>query len=222
MAHPARRPQGFTLIELLVVISIIALLIGILLPALGNARASAIQLKCATQLKQIVTACHTYAADQDGLFPSAPQRGQAPHRLKANGYDLNRDFVEPYIGDLRNTMMFCPGPLITARDATHSQYQENHVTYQYFNFPAGDPKFLIPQPDLTSDETADNTATLWSDLALVTSGALYFGHDAPITTTPPTGMNNTRVDGSTRWVRWEDTTPAYLDTGNTFHSQIVD
>ncbi len=182
---------------------------------------ASIQLKCATQLKQIVTASHNYAADHNGLFPSHPSRGEAPHRLKTNNYDLNRDFVKPYIGDLRNIMMFCPGPLITVRNPTVAQYVENHVTYQYFNFPPGDPKFLITQPNLTSDETADNTATLWSDLGLVTGAGVYLGHDAPAVTAPPTGMNNTRVDGSTRWVTWDDTVPTYLDTGNTFHSQAT-
>ena len=63
------RRSGFTLIELLVVIAIIALLIGILLPALGRARSAARQLKDQTQVRSIIQAMAIFAQANDGRYP---------------------------------------------------------------------------------------------------------------------------------------------------------
>ena len=62
-------PAGFTLIELLVVISIIAVLAGMLLPAVGLVRASARATACANNQRQIGIAIAAYAPDNDGLLP---------------------------------------------------------------------------------------------------------------------------------------------------------
>ncbi|MCX5659370.1 MAG: prepilin-type N-terminal cleavage/methylation domain-containing protein [Planctomycetota bacterium] len=69
--RPASRRAGFTLIELLVVISIIALLVGILLPALGNARQTARASTCLSNCKQIAIATTTYSTDfNECVIPS--------------------------------------------------------------------------------------------------------------------------------------------------------
>lgn len=61
---------AFTLIELLVVVAIIALLIGILLPALGEARRSARKVICFTNQAQLSLAMATYAVDYENKIAS--------------------------------------------------------------------------------------------------------------------------------------------------------
>ncbi len=77
MNHSQQRQSAFTLIELLVVISIIALLIAILLPALGAARKSARDLQCLSNLRGLMAASFSYGTDNNSCIVLAASKDLA-------------------------------------------------------------------------------------------------------------------------------------------------
>ena len=108
--------KAFTLIELLVVISIVALLIAILLPALAKARMSANAVKCGSQLRQIGLMMETYTSDFNNYLSAA----KIPYSLPNSSWDQYWYSVylyhnnpksggySDYVDQLKSSIFTCP------------------------------------------------------------------------------------------------------------------
>ncbi|ARN57990.1 type II secretion system protein [Sedimentisphaera salicampi] len=102
----AGHKSGFTLIELLVVISIIALLMAILMPALGKAREQAQRVVCKSNIKQVGTAMNLYSMDNEDKFASMSWQSGDYWFQKISSY-IGDDDDSEFKGD-RVKVMLCP------------------------------------------------------------------------------------------------------------------
>jgi len=113
-----RRHAGFTLIELLVVVAILSLLVALLLPALGQARAHGRAAVCASNLRQVYLGFHVYAGSYENSVPTQSIYARSWHwKLGATGawggaknYD-GIGFVSPFSPMTVRTysVLECPG-----------------------------------------------------------------------------------------------------------------
>lgn len=156
------RRSAFTLIELLVTISVIALLIAIMMPALGQARDSARQVVCGSNLRQVALAGHTYAADhRQHLPPGSPSSGFAPAMFyqPASNFDLRESFG-PYLQGFDAWKCPAVGPVADLDDPANTRFA-CYNTYGYM--PGRDtPSFGTGQPHPTHlDAVADPARTVF-------------------------------------------------------------
>jgi len=115
-ARRTARTSAFTLIELLVTISIIALLLGILLPVLGGARDAARQTQCASNLRQLGIGSLAFANDNKGALSTGPFDNR-----QRNGYGPIDE--KGWIADMINGGYAVPGEMLCP---THpAQYNQN-------------------------------------------------------------------------------------------------
>jgi len=116
-----RCPTGvaFTLVELLVVIAVLAVLMGLLMPVLGQARSQAKSLVCGSNLRQLVIASLGYASENSGLMVPAARDmwdGSGYHRWHGTRSHLNDPFDpagSPLIAYLAETKIkACPANVV--------------------------------------------------------------------------------------------------------------
>lgn len=208
------RGSGFTLIELLVVISIIALLIGILLPALGQAREAARNVKCMANLRSIFQGAMNYTVDNRDRLPSADTLDPGTTSNAANyrvlvGFNFtDRGFTAGPETFGLSAVFDRLGYMAPEPEAwscpSNSTFQEHGSTYTYLG-----ERGLLLKPIYEITNTSDsNQRFAWDSFnlnpatpsrirqSLVRSPALQI-HAPPDAGTPAINSTNTvRLDGS--------------------------
>ena len=190
-----KKQYQFTLIELLVVISIIALLIGILLPALASARSRARQLQGTTQVRGIQSCLNIFGQSNKSWYPGIDSRGQLTNTSATlqNRYQILLD--QNYI----------PGEYLINPEESGKTIWENTdtVTTDHYSFSM---LYLLPTNNGDREdewrETSNGMAPIVSDRAIGNLAGIRSIHTNPL-------VNETDWRGS---VVWNDNHAQFIST----------
>lgn len=239
----SKSTRGFTLIELLVVVSIIALLLSMLMPALNRARYMAKRVMCATNQKTLVLAATVYQSSHNGKYPrnlgmdetKKPPTGLWPNKVTRDWDGDGRAFtygekISDYLGDsVTYDVLCCPlaKPSQDRYEKSKSYYDSGYSAWLYTSYayywnyalrPASGRTFI--GPGIT---TSKHSKLLTSDLCVYST---YHNNRWFVSHPPKAGIPtySDYMDGIVYEVPWPDNSSLYpvkLNVGSTDGSVVL-
>lgn len=221
--------RAFTLIELLVVVSIIALLIAILLPAMRHARESARRTTCASQLRQVGVTMQAYASDHHWAYPPAIGSTHWPDGAMTTGDPAGTPagpadlYEQGYLPE--PAVLYCPsskhsGSTWTSQSSgfTPSDWNNTYLTYGWWGGGFRSTHDLLGELDDKLADSVDSPSdtlmmadNITVDVGTDVAGTQSYNHGSTRTISTgsgqriaPEGGNLLLNDGSLRWQKFDE------------------